>query len=393
MQASQRVWLLLERSGGPLSCRGHSGLLLKCQDKFDHDKGQKSAISGRRLHWRLSTGFFCFFSSIYVQFSKTRPTKSGESSEKSSGENRVKSCHVCGCHGFFGPENGEFRFRPQSPIKEEKGTQTQTFWSRYFSVGVGVFHVNGWGPKSSICPSKPGKSNFFGGISRDFAGISRRCWKVWEKSLCLIVVPYPNRKNIFSAQTVGFPHRRFQIPERTPKREPFVTISLPAYRSHSGPSGPKSQKVEKVHGASWPRGQKRLKKVAKRHIKLREILGTPAGCPWDTRRDKQGSTGRCPGDFLFFTKKWLKKGLFARTQAGCLGDTRPSRAFSEFYVIFSYVPFLLPSDFRFEAQSPNRKNIFLCKRSGFCRFQIPERTPKRGLLGALFAPKIQQCAY
>ena len=30
------------------------------QDKFDHDKGQKSAISGRRLHWRLSTGFFVF---------------------------------------------------------------------------------------------------------------------------------------------------------------------------------------------------------------------------------------------------------------------------------------------------------------------------------------------
>ena len=30
------------------------------QDTFDHDKGQKSAISGRRLHWRLSTGFFAF---------------------------------------------------------------------------------------------------------------------------------------------------------------------------------------------------------------------------------------------------------------------------------------------------------------------------------------------
>ena len=44
------------------------------------------------LHW-----IFCFFFSIYVQFSKTSPLKSGESSEKSSGENRVKSCHVCGC--------------------------------------------------------------------------------------------------------------------------------------------------------------------------------------------------------------------------------------------------------------------------------------------------------
>ena len=54
------------------------------------------------LHW-----IFCFFSSIYVQFSKTSPLKSGESSEKSSGENRVKSCHVCGCHGFFGPESAD----------------------------------------------------------------------------------------------------------------------------------------------------------------------------------------------------------------------------------------------------------------------------------------------
>ena len=51
------------------------------------------------LHW-----IFCFFSRICVQFSRTSPLKSGESSEKSSGENRVKSCHVCGCHGFFGPE-------------------------------------------------------------------------------------------------------------------------------------------------------------------------------------------------------------------------------------------------------------------------------------------------
>ena len=35
-----------------------------------------------------------------------------------------------------------------------------------------------------------------------------------------------------------------------------------------------------------------------RHINLGKILGTPAGCPRDTRRNKQGSTGRCPRDFL-----------------------------------------------------------------------------------------------
>ena len=52
------------------------------------------------LHW-----IFCSFSRFYLQFSKKSHRKSGESSEKSSGENRVKSCHVCGCHGFFAPEN------------------------------------------------------------------------------------------------------------------------------------------------------------------------------------------------------------------------------------------------------------------------------------------------
>ena len=36
--------------------------------------------------------FLLFLSSIYVQFSKTSPLKSGESSEKSSGEHRVKRC-------------------------------------------------------------------------------------------------------------------------------------------------------------------------------------------------------------------------------------------------------------------------------------------------------------
>ena len=64
-------------------------------------------------HWAakgaVSTGgspldfFLCFFLQCLRAISKTSPLKSGESSEKSSGENRVKSCHVCGCHGFFRP--------------------------------------------------------------------------------------------------------------------------------------------------------------------------------------------------------------------------------------------------------------------------------------------------
>ena len=49
----------------------------------------------------------------------------------------------------------------------------------------------GWGPKSSVCPSKPGKSNIFGRISRDFARISRRHPKsLRKKGLCSICGPY-----------------------------------------------------------------------------------------------------------------------------------------------------------------------------------------------------------
>ena len=37
---------------------------------------------------------------------------------------------------------------------------------------MGAFHVKGWGPKSSVCPSKPRESNFCGGnipgFCRDF---------------------------------------------------------------------------------------------------------------------------------------------------------------------------------------------------------------------------------
>ena len=41
--------------------------------------------------------------------------------------------------------------------------------------------MKGWGPKSSVCPSKPGNQAFLGGISRVFAGISRWCPKSLRK--------------------------------------------------------------------------------------------------------------------------------------------------------------------------------------------------------------------
>ena len=81
----------------------------------------------------------------------------------------------------------------------------------------------------------------------------------------------------------------------------------------------------------------------KRAHKLKKIPGTPAGCPWDTRRDKQGSTGWCPGDFVLFTiEKRTEKGIFAGTPAGCPRDTRPSRRSSENVCDFFLCAFSAP---------------------------------------------------
>ena len=79
------------------------------------------------LHW-----IFCFFSSIYVQFSKTSPLKSGENSEKSSGENRIKSCHVCGCHGFFGPDRRIMRKKQGGPGSVRFGHGLGRDWFKRF---------------------------------------------------------------------------------------------------------------------------------------------------------------------------------------------------------------------------------------------------------------------
>ena len=99
-------------------------------------------------------------------------------------------------------------FRPR------KKSTNPNFWVRIFSGGVGVFHAKGWGPKSSVCPSKPGKWNFFGGISRDFAGISRGCPKsLRTKSLCSII---PARGKTRKKKTVSFFHW-------TPPQVPLVS--------------------------------------------------------------------------------------------------------------------------------------------------------------------------
>ena len=76
-----------------------------------------------------------------------------------------------------------------SPVLRFSGTRKGTnpnFRVRIFAGGVGVFHMNGWGPKNSVCPSKPGKSNFWAGYPGIFA---RKSWGCPKRSLaprCLI---------------------------------------------------------------------------------------------------------------------------------------------------------------------------------------------------------------
>ena len=47
----------------------------------------------------------------------------------------------------------------------EKKEPKPELFVRISSVGVGVFHVKGWGPKNPVCPSKPRETKLFGGIS------------------------------------------------------------------------------------------------------------------------------------------------------------------------------------------------------------------------------------
>ena len=64
----------------------------------------------RNLQFRraVSTGgspldFFAFSPVFMCNLARRAPQNLEKAAKKSSGENRVKSCHVCGCHGFVRP--------------------------------------------------------------------------------------------------------------------------------------------------------------------------------------------------------------------------------------------------------------------------------------------------
>ena len=88
-------------------------------------------------------------------------------------------------------------------FRQEKETQTQTFWSGYLRLGWGVFHAKGWGPKSSVCPSKPRETKLVGRISRDFApGIFRKCPKSLRK-ISFVQFSDPKNQPLPKASTIS----------------------------------------------------------------------------------------------------------------------------------------------------------------------------------------------
>ena len=70
---------------------------------------------------------------------------------------------TCGEGCFF----SSLSFLLQIQASKKRSTNPNV-WVRISSEGVGVFHVNGWGPKSSVCPSKLRESQLLGGICQDF---------------------------------------------------------------------------------------------------------------------------------------------------------------------------------------------------------------------------------
>ena len=76
--------------------------------------------------------------------------------------------------------------RNQKIIREEKATQkTKLFGPDIFGWG-GVSHAKGWGPKSSVCPSKPRETNFWAGYPGTFArDVPRAPEKFEKKRVCV----------------------------------------------------------------------------------------------------------------------------------------------------------------------------------------------------------------
>ena len=95
-------------------------------------------------------------------------------------------------------------------VQARKRNPNPNFWVRISSGGVGVLHVKGWGPKSSVCPSKPGKPNFFGRILLGQPGGAR---KVLEKKVRFLFSFSKSAEKVLRKVPV-----RNEVPRKVPKK-------------------------------------------------------------------------------------------------------------------------------------------------------------------------------
>ena len=113
----------------------------------------------------------------------------------------------------------KIKFR--NPGISKKKAPEPNFLVRISSGGVRVFHVKGWGPKSSVSPSKRRDTRLFGGISRDVAGISRRHLKSLRKKFVFNSRPLCPPKRffwgVFSASFLLFSY--IEGPNKTPPKK------------------------------------------------------------------------------------------------------------------------------------------------------------------------------
>ena len=94
----------------------------------------------------------------------------------------------------------------------------------------------------------------------------------------------------------------------------------------------------------WKQSQTVIRKE-KRHMNLRKSSGHRPGVPGTPSGTNTGLPAGVPGiSCCLPVEKATGKGNFAGTPTRYPRDTRPSRAFSEIYVIFSYMCFLLPNN-------------------------------------------------
>ena len=123
--------------------------------------------------------------------------------------------------------NSKRRFETAVYSQARETNPNPNFLVRISSGGVGVFYVKGWGPKSSVCPSKPRETKLLGGISRDSCRDILGSSEKFEKKLCSFFVPYPDPRlpSTFEVRALKVVGRPYHVSPPTGLWPPTGSIS------------------------------------------------------------------------------------------------------------------------------------------------------------------------